>query len=97
MFLARPRKARHLYWWGDGQQLQVTFVDVTIGRFFHSERRKKEKGGTRRRTKAFPPFELLDPPLTMIGIDEGMLARGELLGGNYSNDAGHVYKFFSFS
>ena len=48
MFLPRPReaqtgprvmrgdKARHLYLWGDGQQRQVIFVHVTIGRFLCS-------------------------------------------------------------
>ena len=29
-------KARYLYLWGDGQQLQVTFMRVTIGRFLRS-------------------------------------------------------------
>ena len=41
-------------------------------------RKKEEEEGELKPS----PFELLDPPLTMIGIDEGMLARGELLGGN---------------
>ena len=40
-------KGCHLYLWGDGQQLQVIFVDVTIGRFFHSER--KEEGERRKK------------------------------------------------
>jgi hypothetical protein len=32
-------KVRHLYLWGDGQQRQITFVHVTIGRFLHNDNR----------------------------------------------------------
>ena len=34
--VTRGDKARHLYLWGDGQQRQVTFVHVTIGRILRS-------------------------------------------------------------
>ena len=34
--VTRGDKARHLYWWGDKQQLQAIFVNVTIGRFLPS-------------------------------------------------------------